>query len=144
MKRLRPKGAAKMTAFAKRPSRRLLLALLSMLLVAGGLVFALPDGAPAADAHDITYTERKCVQSPFGELCQNVTHNVSHYHCWNGTVIAFGIGSCPPRPTPQPTPKPCSFLSHRHGATGSCHYTLRKCNGVWIDHDADCHVVQTD
>ncbi len=51
MKRLRPKGAAKMTAPAKRPSRKLLLAFLSMLLVAGGLVLALPDSAPTADAH---------------------------------------------------------------------------------------------
>ena len=47
-----------MAAPAKRPRRKLLLAFLSMLLVAGGLVFALPDNAPSADAHDITYTER--------------------------------------------------------------------------------------
>ena len=39
-----------MTAFAKRPSRKLLLALLSMLLVASGLVLALPDTTPTAEA----------------------------------------------------------------------------------------------
>lgn len=63
-----------MAAPAKRPSRKLLLALLSMLLVAGGLVFALPDSAPSADAHDITYTETPpcfTVRTPFGpfEYC---------------------------------------------------------------------------
>ncbi len=137
-----------MAAPAKRPSRKLLLAFLSVLLVASGLVFALPDTTPAAEAHDITYTETfpcETVQTPWGpfEHCPPPkVHVVSHTHCWNGKVIAFGIGSCPPRPTPQPTPKPCSLLSHRHGTTGPCHYTLRKCNGAWIDHDADCKVVQ--
>ncbi|WP_420617806.1 fibronectin type III domain-containing protein [Candidatus Poriferisocius sp.] len=67
----------------------------------------------------------------------------------NGTWIDHDA-TCPPKakptttptptadPTPTPTPTPCSFLSHRHGSTGACHYTLKQCNGTWIDHDATC------
>ena len=101
-----------MTASAKRTRRKLLLALLSALLVASGLVYALPDSTPAAEVHDLTHTETfpcTTVQTPYGpyERCPPPkVHVVSHYHCWNGKVIAFGIGSCPPRPTPTPTPTP--------------------------------------
>ncbi len=58
----------------------------------------------------------------------------SHKHAgWGGCHSIFLV-----HPKPTPTPKPCSFLSHRHGSTGACHYTLKQCNGTWIDHDATC------
>ncbi len=62
--------------------------------------------------------------------------------CPGGSHKHAGWGGCPSivlvHPKPTPTPTPCSFLSHRHGSTGACHYTLKQCNGTWTYHDATC------
>ncbi|WP_420618005.1 fibronectin type III domain-containing protein [Candidatus Poriferisocius sp.] len=143
-----------MAAFKKWGARRSLAVLVPVLLLATGLVLIAADNTPTAEAHEV------CKGSPFGPLC-GWAHTHPTPNPPNPNLPCGGSNNCPtstpaptpnppnpnlpcggsnncPTPTPAPTPKPCSFLSHRHGSTGACHWTLKPCNGSYIDHDATC------
>ncbi|MDE0117872.1 MAG: hypothetical protein OXT07_14815, partial [bacterium] len=79
--------------------------LLPVALLAVGLVFALADDAPSAEAHEVeaTQTTTECVDLVYGYPSTRI--------CWPLTKTYPVPHSHPtPKPTPQPTPKPCTSL----------------------------------
>ena len=89
--------------------RRSFCAVAVLCVLATGLVVALADDTPRADAHEV------CVGSPFGPLCTPHTHpkpTPVPPTVPDPTKPCGGAQNCPGvvTPTPAPTPKPCTGL----------------------------------